>query len=165
MATSKGGICADCGRKMIHGLSYSIDNRPYCYDCYQKRVAEIKKDEDVRREAYTQIATLAGISDLSPAVVSLFDKMIKDGESLDDIKYVAYYCYSVLELKTDPSVIGWTVRDHYKEAINYRQKQQEVINKNLMIDPKVPARTVKINPKKMHGEVQRKKEKTKIEDL
>ena len=167
ISNKKGASCSCCGRSLYMSVSYSLDGKIYCYDCYQKEIEQRKTDEQARIQAYQYVAKVGGFSELPPSAISVFDKMLKEGRTIDGIKYSAYYCFTVLGIQVPVTSLMWIIRDHYDEASQYYKDQKEILEKNKTIDLNVQPKTVVINPKKLHEGVNqnRTKKKYKIEDL
>lgn len=89
---------------------------------------------------------------------------MKDGFTEDNILYTIYYVYKVNNADLDPSFIIANIRRYYKEAIEYKQEQDRILEANKNVEIKSEQVTIKINKSDLDTE-SRPKFTYNMEDL
>lgn len=165
MATSVGGKCSCCGKNLKNSvLRYTIKGKLFCFNCYQNEASRVEEEQTKQQEIYAYLKKIFSISSLMSSTIDGIDRCIKDGLTEDNILYTIYYVYKVNNTELDPSFIVANIRRYYKEAIEYKQEQEKILESNKNKDIKSEQVTIKIKKSNLDQE-SKPKFKYNIEDL
>lgn len=162
MASSR--VCSCCGRKII-GLPYTVNNKTYCYECFQKLAQNSESTEQELQPLYCLLKETFEITDVSESTISAIRRELKNGKKITGIMATITYYYKILG-HTDESIeyLGIVIRDHYEEARKYYAEVNQMKERNAGIDINVAPVTVKISEKDLHKK-RKNQSQLKIENL
>ena len=157
--------CQLCGTNKT-GLSYAVDNKIYCYTCYEKIISQKQVQEEKSKELYDLIKNIFKIDIIPQFTIDSITQEIKKGKTWNGIKETINYYYNIkcCEIKqNDLFYLTAIINRTYEETYQYLKKQKEVQKANESVDLTPIKRTVNV-----HKNSLTKKKKDfgyKIEDL
>ena len=164
MSSPSGGKCSRCGKILKNGLRYTIRGKTFCFDCHEIEAGRIMQEQTKQQEIYDYLKKTFSINSLASSIVDGIDRCVKDGFTEDNILYTIYYVYKVNNADLDPSFIIANIRRYYKEAIEYKQEQDRILEANKNVEIKSEQVTIKINKSDLDTE-SRPKFTYNMEDL
>lgn len=136
MANYISGKCSCCGKTLKNSiLKYTSRGKLFCFDCYQKEASRIEEEQSKQDDILEYIKKTFSVSTLKEEVINGIDSLMKEGKTEEDILYVLYYIYEIAGQDLNKDFIILNIKRFYKEALEYRDKQEQlsIVNKKKEI--------------------------------
>lgn len=136
MPSPVGGKCFCCGKNLKNSiLKYTSKGKLFCFDCYQKEASRIAEEQSEQDKIFDYIKKIFNLRSLHDDIVNGIDSLIKEGRKEEDILYALYYIYEIKGKDLDISFVIFNIKYFFKEALEYREKQEHIaiINKHKEI--------------------------------
>ena len=145
MANYVGGKCSCCGKNLKNSvLKYTSKGKLFCFDCYQKEASRIEEEQSKQDEILEYIKKIFSVNFLKDNIVNGINSLVKEGKSEEDILYVLYYIYEISGQSLDKDYIIFNIKHYYKEALEYKNSQEQIAIANKKKEIKQESVNIKI---------------------